>query len=133
MEAPEAKNEEPLDAPAHDTPQPASAYVDDSLLTARPSVSGNIQILFPPDAPEGLFQATLKIYIDEDGSVQQVDVEAINLPEPLANAAIAAFKAARFAAGEVNGTPVKSTSRIEVVFNSGSTAATPDDLHSITD
>lgn len=133
QDARELKDAEAHDAPTPDAPQPTSTYVDESLLTARPSVSGDILIPFPPDAPEGVFKATLKLYIDEHGSVQQVDVEEISIPEPLANAAISAFKAARFAPGEVNGAPVKSTLSIEIVFNSGDVAATPNDLLSTTD
>ena len=128
QDASEFKPDENHNAPAPGSALPSSTYVDENLLTARPSVSGDILIPFPPDAPNGVFKATLKIYIDEHGAVQQVDVDEHSIPESLANAAIAAFKAARFAPGEVNGAPVKSTLSIEIVFNSGDVAAARDDL-----
>lgn len=129
----EFKPDENRNAPVPDLALPSSTYFDDNLLTARPSVSGDILIPFPPDAPDGVFKATLKIYIDERGAVQQVDVDERSIPASLANAAIAAFKTASFIPGEVNGAPVKSTLSVEIVFNSGDGAVAPDDQLSTTD
>lgn len=111
------------EARAPDSLQPASAYIDEKLLATKPSVSGEVLIPFPPEAPEGVFKATLTLYIDQHGTVQQVEVVENSIPEPLANAAITAFRAAKFAPGELNGVPVKSTLSIEIVFDSADVAA----------
>ena len=111
---------------------PPSAYVDERVLTARPRVLGAPQFTFPSDAPEGVFSATLKIYIDELGNVQRVAIPGDELARPLTDMVIAAFMALKFAPGEVNGQPVKTTLSIEINFHNGGEVAESDNLLTVT-
>lgn len=99
-------------------PTTAPTYVDASLLTTRPRIAGDLLLIYPPSAPSGIYKAQVTIHIDEQGWVEQVLVPDGALPTELAEAAISAFKAARFTPGEIDGTPVKSSVQIEVEFDS---------------
>ncbi len=99
-------------------PTTAPTYVDASLLTTRPRIAGDLLLIYPPSAPSGIYKAQVTIYIDEQGWVEQVLVPDGALPTELEEAAISAFKAARFTPGEIDGTPVKSSVQIEVEFDS---------------
>jgi TonB family protein len=59
----------------------------------------------------------LKLWIDERGKVDSVEVESSNLPEAVAGTAAAAFGKLRFAPGEIDGTRVRALMRIEVAYS----------------
>lgn len=59
---------------------------------------------------------TLKLWIDNQGQVEDVVVESSELPEIFAEVAAKAFKQSRFAPGERNGQRVATVMRIEVSY-----------------
>lgn len=113
-------------APASHPHAQAPAYVDVNLLTNRPRMVGDIFITYPPSAPSGTFKTRLTIDIDESGHVERVLIPDNSLPEVLAEAAIAAFKEARFDPGRLHGAPVKTSVQIEVAFDSDDQLVPPD-------
>ena len=85
-------------------PQPVTAIELDSAETSLIVVSGKI---------------ILKLWINEFGSVADVEVETSELPAVFSRAAVAAFKNARFTPGERNGSPVGTVMQIEVSYDDG--------------
>jgi TonB family protein len=85
-------------------PQPVTAIELDSAETRAIVVSGKI---------------ILKLWINEFGSVADVEVETSELPEVFSRAALAAFRNAHFTPGERNGSPVGTVMRIEVSYDDG--------------
>jgi hypothetical protein len=86
-------------------------------LTQRPLVLHDVPadlMLVLPDVPAKA--ATLKILIDEYGEVDQVIVEDSLLPEAAQKTVVDAFVKARFHPGEINGVPVKSQLKIEIML-----------------
>ena len=61
----------------------------------------------------------LKVWITELGNVASVDVEKSDMPEAVSASAAAAFGKLRFVPGEINGRPVGSMMRIEVIYDDG--------------
>ena len=83
-----------------------------------PAAVDAIVIDYPPIADDsGHHVSELSLFIDEAGRVTRVRVEGPALPSALEQAARAAFVAARFRPGEVDGRAVKSRIRVEVVFD----------------
>ncbi len=62
----------------------------------------------------------VEIFIAEDGSVDQVmpDRETSDLPAAYQDAAATAFRTAQFTPAQINGVPVASVLRVEVLFGS---------------
>jgi TonB family protein len=61
----------------------------------------------------------LKIWINERGIVDSVDVEKSDLAAAISATAAAAFGRLRFVPGEINGRPVGTMMRIEVTYDDG--------------
>ncbi|MBL8350581.1 MAG: energy transducer TonB [Burkholderiaceae bacterium] len=106
------------DAEAH--ARGLEAYVPRPQLTQAPSPREAILLDYPADGPAaGRFVAMLTLYIDEQGWVRRADVDRDEaLPEVLRQAARAAFGRQRYSPGQVDGQPVRSRIRIEVVYES---------------
>jgi hypothetical protein len=93
-------------------------YIPRPLLSVGPAATVPVLI----DTPIGNFgvarqMGILSLFIDEEGAVQHVAGSEPLLPALLEQAAREAFMAARFTPGEVDGRPVKSRIRVEVVFD----------------
>lgn len=86
-------------------------------LTQKPLVARDVPadlILIVPDVPAQA--ATLQILINEYGEIDQVKVEDSLLPEAAQKTVVDAFAKTRFHPGEINGVPVKSQLRIEIML-----------------
>ena len=94
-----------------------SYYFSAKDLTKKPLVARDVPadlILTVPDVPAQA--ATLQILINEYGEIDQVIVEDSLLPEVAQKTVVDAFVKARFYPGEINGVPVKSQLRIEIML-----------------
>lgn len=92
-------------------------YFSTKDLTQKPLVARDVPadlILIVPDVPAQA--ATLQILINEYGEIDQVIVEDSLLPEVAQKTVVDAFVKARFHPGEINGVPVKSQLRIEIML-----------------
>jgi len=114
--ASEASTSPPIANPAD--PTGFDDYIPRPLLSVGPAASTPVVI----DTPTGDFGVArhvgiLSLFIDEEGVVRHVAGSDPLLPALLEQAAREAFMAARFTPGEVDGRPVKSRIRVEVVFD----------------
>jgi len=114
--ASDASTSPPIANPAD--PTGFDDYLPRPLLSVGPAASVPVLI----DTPAGDFGVArhvgiLSLFIDEDGVVRHVAGSDPLLPALLEQAAREAFMAARFTPGEVDGRPVKSRIRVEVVFD----------------
>jgi hypothetical protein len=92
-------------------------YFSAKDLTQKPLVVRDVPAdltLIVPDVPAQA--ATLQILINEYGEIDQVIVEDSLLPEAAQKTVVDAFVKARFHPGEINGVPVKSQLRIEIML-----------------
>lgn len=92
-------------------------YFSAKDLTQKPLVVRDVPAdltLIVPDVPAQA--ATLQILINEYGEIDQVIVEDSLLPEVAQKTVVDAFVKARFHPGEINGVPVKSQLRIEIML-----------------
>ncbi len=93
-------------------------YVLRKALTRAPVPLADVD----PPWPDGLSSIEAQtgrftLFIGEAGTVDRIVPDGPSLFPSLEASAIAAFSAARFQPGEVDGRPVKSVIRIEVVFD----------------
>ncbi|MBT2335953.1 hypothetical protein J7E49_18795 [Variovorax paradoxus] len=96
-----------------------SDYIPRSLLTMPPTALAPIVLGAPEkEFPAGRFVGVLSIFIDEEGRVRHVAEEETTLPLLLAQVAREIFEAARFSPGFLEGRPVRSRLKVEVVFDS---------------
>lgn len=111
----------PVFAEAEDASEQASemAYWPRSLLSVVPLAQQEPQLEWPKaaDALIGSYVGVLRLFIDESGAVQRVQMDDPPLPEALALAAQQAFQALSFRPGELGGQKVKSWIRVEVRFD----------------
>ena len=101
-------------------PIPAPAYYTTDQLTKRPQPTSDPRLDVPEIGP--IFatgKVVLKIWINEIGKVNSVEVEKSDLPDAMTRAAAAAFGQLRFLPGEILGRPVGSVMRIEVSYDEG--------------
>jgi hypothetical protein len=104
-------------------PEPDSApYLPRGALSQPARPLADVQINDPGDAPPGDYQATLLLYVDETGQVQQVRLRDGALPPSLYSAAQAGFSAVRFLPGQVQGRPVRSLYPVAVSFSASARA-----------
>ncbi|BCL76824.1 hypothetical protein JHS3_25600 [Jeongeupia sp. HS-3] len=98
---------------------PRNAYFRRSQLTVGPSSETTIIVSYPDvkENDEAKHSAILWIYINEYGLVDDIEVDATNLPTAFRDTAIEAFRQARFRPGEKEGHAVKSRLKIEVNFD----------------
>ena len=85
-------------------------------LDPPPRPLQDIEPEYPPEAGYQPGTVVLRLYIDEAGSVDRVDVLQATPAGLFENAARSAFAAARFSPGRIAGVPVKCQLTIEVEF-----------------
>ena len=97
---------------------PDVRYFTKRELTKEPTLAAGVNLDVPPgaSAPAG-GKVALRLWLGEGGSVENILVVRTNVPVVMTEAALAAFKGARFQPGEINGQPVKSQLAIEVSFD----------------
>ena len=76
----------------------------------------DIEPVYPPEAGFQPGTVVLRLFIDENGTVERVDVVQASSPGLFENAARTAFLAARFSPGRIAGIAVKCQLTIEVEF-----------------
>lgn len=84
-----------------------------------PPVPQRTAIIVPPSGnyPTDRIVGTLSLYIDETGKVHHILPNGASMPPEFEEAAKQAFMPLTFRPGILNGVPVKSRIRIEVVFD----------------
>jgi len=93
-------------------------FVPRPLLTVPPVALESVILVAPQDQSQIVRHvAVLSLFIDEEGQVLRISASEPMLPPAFEQAAREAFIAARFAPGQLNGIPVKSRVRVEVVFD----------------
>jgi protein TonB len=97
---------------------PPASYYPAHLLDERPQVRTHIEPAFPAAAPVDSGRVTLRLYIGEDGRVEQIAVMQSDPPGVFEASAAAAFAGAQFTPGKVRGSAVKSQMTIELFFGS---------------
>jgi TonB family protein len=117
---PASASEHPVERAPHrgaapGAPLPAPYYHRTSELSERPAPLEQIQPRFPEGAPE-TGRLKLRLYINERGLVDAVDITEAEPAGVFEEAAAEAFRAARFRPGYKDATPVKSQIALEVRF-----------------
>jgi outer membrane biosynthesis protein TonB len=93
-------------------------YYAAEQLTKHPKATSDVEL----DAPEirsitASGTLILKLWINEVGAVDSVDIEKSEVPPPVSDSAIAAFKRLIFTPGEIVGRRVASMMRIEITYD----------------
>ncbi|SOD22501.1 hypothetical protein SAMN05518800_0492 [Variovorax sp. YR752] len=105
-------------------PNSFEEYIPRAHLTVAPVATRPVILESPPGETANVRHlGVLLLYIDETGKVQDAIAQEPLLPEAYERAARAAFMAAQFSPGEFAGRAVKSSLRVEVVFESTAPAA----------
>jgi len=117
---PKPASEHPVERAPHrgaapGAPLPAPYYHRTSELSERPAPLERIEPRFPEGAPE-TGRLKLRLYINERGLVDAVDITEAEPAGVFEEAAAEAFRAARFRPGYKDATPVKSQIALEVRF-----------------
>ena len=87
-------------------------------LDSRPQIKSNVMPEYPADLVTGIRgRVVLDLYISAAGTVDLIRIVRAEPPGRFEQAAIKAFKPARFTPGQRKGAPVRSLMRIEVNFN----------------
>jgi hypothetical protein len=97
---------------------PDVRYFAKEELSKEPRLVGNVS-LDPPrgvSPPDGA-KIALRLWIKETGSVDRIVVVRTSLPVIMTEFTVAAFAAARYQPGEINGEAVKSQLAIEVTYD----------------
>jgi len=118
--APPARTDAAASDPAEGAgllPFSAPHYYPTDQLTRRPQPLGTADL----EAPEVRLivasgKIVLRLWIDEFGGVNNVEIEQTDLPEVFNRSALAAFRRLRFTPGERAGVRVGSVMRIEVSY-----------------
>jgi len=105
-------------------PQPEPYYYRTSELTERPAPLARVQPRFPDGAPE-TGRLKMRLYINENGTVDAIDITEAEPEGVFEQAAAEAFAAARFRPGHKDGNPVKSQISLEVSFGAPLALPTP--------
>jgi hypothetical protein len=101
-------------------PLPALGYYTTDQLTKRPQPLTAAELDRPEISPFVVSgKIVLRLWINEFGSVAEVEVETTDLPEIFSRTAVAAFKNLGFTPGERNGSPVGTVMRVEVTYADG--------------
>lgn len=101
-------------------PIPAPTYYRSDQLTKPPRPTSQPKLDLPRAiARSASGKVRLKLWINERGNVDSVEVESSNLPETVSGAAAAAFGKVRFVPGEIDGKRVRTLMRIEVAYAAG--------------
>lgn len=95
-----------------------SPYLPSDTLTVRPraiTAVGNFENSTTlPIIASG--KITLKLWIDQNGTVTTSEIESSNMPIPFSKAAANAFQQVVFSPGEINGQHVGSILRLEINY-----------------
>lgn len=122
IEQPKADTSEPPAPPdkggAAGDPAGLTEYIPRPQLSLPP-VPQRTAIIVPPSGnyPTDRIVGTLSLYIDETGKVHHILPSGAPMPPEFEEAAKQAFLPLTFRPGILNGVPVKSRIRIEVVFD----------------
>jgi TonB family protein len=107
----------PVDvAPTSEQPPSAPTYLPRGMLQQAPVPISEIDPVYPDSAGGLGGSVVLRLRINEGGTVDSAEVVSASRPGLFDQAAIEAFKAARFEPGRVLGRPVKSELVVEVAF-----------------
>ncbi|TRZ66627.1 MAG: TonB family protein [Rhodocyclaceae bacterium] len=99
-------------------PFSAPPYYTTDQLSKRPQPLGSADLEAPEIRPiVASGKMIVKLWIDEFGEVNDVEVEKTELPEVFSRSTVAAFKRLRFKPGERSGVRVRSVMRIEVSYD----------------
>jgi periplasmic protein TonB len=104
-------------SPASGVPR-APRYFRAHELDRRPQILSHVEPHFPALALVPTGRVVLRLYVDEEGSVETVAAESADRTGAFEAAARDAFAAARFLPGIKGGVPVKAVVRVEVLFGS---------------
>jgi TonB family protein len=104
-------------SPASGVPR-APRYFRAHELDRRPQILSHVEPHFPALALVPTGRVVLRLYVDEEGSVETVAAESADRTGAFEAAAREACAAARFLPGIKGGVPVKSVVRLEVLFGS---------------
>lgn len=125
-----AADAEPPAAPEHRgaglLPFEGAAFYPTSQLTGRPVALDELALdnrSIGPIVAAGKMIMTL--WINDQGAVQNVEVESSELPGSFAGPAIAAFRQMRFRPGELHGRPVGAIMKIELTLEDPRAADLP--------
>lgn len=97
-------------------PPPAPTYLPRGMLQQAPVPISEIDPVYPDSAGGLGGSVVLRLRINEGGAVDSAEVVSASRPGLFDQAAIEAFKAAKFEPGRVLGRPVKSELVVEVAF-----------------
>ena len=101
-------------------PIPAPTYYRSDQLTRPPRPTSQPKLDVPRAVARSVSgRVILKLWINELGNVDSVEVESSNLPETVSGPAAAAFGKLRFVPGEIDGRRVRALMRIEVAYAAG--------------
>lgn len=108
----------PLAAPSAGEPGGDSQYIPRPQLSVPPVPQAPV-IMTPPQGnyPPARITGILSLYIDETGKVHHIISSGMPMPPEFEEAARQAFLSLPFRPGILDGNPVKSRIRIEVVFD----------------
>ncbi|MEN3295764.1 MAG: hypothetical protein V7642_5017 [Burkholderiales bacterium] len=101
-------------------PIPATTYYAANQLTKRPQAAAAIDL--DPLQIHGVIatgKMVILLWINEHGTVDNVELEQSDLPSQFGEAALTAMRDARFVPGELNGRAVRSKLKIEVTYDDG--------------
>lgn len=117
-------------APGDSAPRallPRTHYFLTRELDVRPGIMTRTEPEYPEAAARRFLsgRVVVRLYIDEDGEVEKVDVVAAEPPGYFEDAAVRAFLASRFSPGMKNGRPVKVQMTLEVNFDSADAPRMP--------
>ena len=98
---------------------PFDRYFSAKELDVRASQINEVQLIYPKQAYEMRIagKATLRIFINEQGSIDMISILQATPPGVFDEAAFTAAQALQFSPALKNGREVKSQKTIEVVFN----------------
>lgn len=104
--------------PESDWPEPfdTSPYADPENIDSTASVIEAPELPLPPsrDISSGLLR--IKIFVNEYGMVDQIELIETSLQEDYSNRLIQAFKESKFSPGLLHGEPVKSWRMVEIDY-----------------
>lgn len=101
-------------------------FVDARLLSVRPAVIDLVALPQPrPDDHRGPGKALFTLFVDRDGHVVRVRVDASDLPAEVEDESKQAFFKARFRPGMIDGHAVNARMQVEIVFDAPTVAHRP--------
>lgn len=106
---------------------PAPHYYLTRELDVRPGIMTRTEPEYPEAAARRFLsgRVVVRLYIGEDGKVEKVDVVSAEPPGYFEDAAVRAFRAARFSPGMKDGRPVRVQMTLEVNFDSAEAPRPP--------